>query len=112
MPSANKLNRNMMDVPFSDGYISLGVESIPFLADRPITILRFPHHRSNLLLTVHKSIAFVSIMKDRNVEVYIQYITVQWSIAFDCVYIMASGKIIGEILHLWHRKEQVMYSLS
>ncbi|XP_069694505.1 cytoplasmic dynein 2 intermediate chain 1 [Periplaneta americana] len=56
--SANKLTRNMMDIPFSDGYISLGVENVPFLAGRPITMLRFPHHHSNLLLTVHKNVEF------------------------------------------------------
>jgi hypothetical protein len=68
MPSAKKLNRNMMDIPFSDGYISLGVESIPFLADRPISIVCFPHHHANLLLTVHKNTAFVSITKDGHVS--------------------------------------------
>jgi hypothetical protein len=68
MRSSNKLNRNMMDIPFSDGYISLGVESVPFLADRPVTIIRFPGCRSSLLLTVHNDTALVSTMKDGTVE--------------------------------------------
>jgi hypothetical protein len=67
MLSVNKLNRNMMEIPFSDGYISLGVESVPFLADRPIAIIRFPHCHSSLLLTVHNNTALVSIMKDGSV---------------------------------------------
>ena len=68
MPSANKLHRNMMDIPFSDGYISLGVESVPFLADRPISVICFPHHHANLLLTVHNNTVFVSIIKDGHIS--------------------------------------------
>jgi len=68
MPSANKLHRNMMDIPFSDGYISLGVESVPFLADRPISIVCFPRHHASLLLTVHNNTVFVSIIKDGHVS--------------------------------------------
>ena len=68
MPSANKLNRNMMDIPFSDGYISLGVESVPFLADRPTSIICFARHHANILLTVHNNIAFVSIIKPGHVS--------------------------------------------
>jgi hypothetical protein len=79
MLSANKLNRNMMDIPFSDGYISLGVESVPFLAGRPVTIICFPHRHSSLLLTVHNKTALVSIMNDASVQPSIQYITVQCS---------------------------------
>jgi hypothetical protein len=75
----NKLNRNMMDIPFSDGYLSLGVASVPFLADRPITIIRFPRHHSNMLLTVHKNVIFVSIMQYGNVQVYIPFITLECS---------------------------------
>jgi hypothetical protein len=67
MLSASKLNRNMMDIPFSDGYISLGVESVPFLANRPITLIRFPLRHSSMLLTVHNNIALVSIIKDGDV---------------------------------------------
>ncbi|KDR24443.1 WD repeat-containing protein 60 isoform X2 [Zootermopsis nevadensis] len=62
--NANKFDRNMKDIPFSDGYISLGLASVPFLADRPVTIIRFPRHRSNLLLTVHKNVIF----EDRQTE--------------------------------------------
>ena len=69
MPSANKLHRNMMDIPFSDGYISLGVESVPFLADRPISIVRFPHYHASLLLTVHNNTVFVSIIRDGHVSI-------------------------------------------
>jgi hypothetical protein len=68
MPCANKLNKNMMDIPFSDGYISLGVESVPLLADRPISIVCFPRHHANVLLTVHNNIAFVSMTKDGHVS--------------------------------------------
>jgi hypothetical protein len=64
MLSAKMLNRNMVDIPFSDGYLSLGVESVPFLADIPITIIRFPCCNSSLLLTVHNNTALVCIMKD------------------------------------------------
>lgn len=73
--NANKLNRNMRNIPFSDGYISLGVSSVPFLADTHITIIRFLRHHSNLLLTVHRNIIFVSIIQYRNVLVYVPFIT-------------------------------------
>ena len=62
-PSGNKLHRNMMDIPFSDGYISLGVESVPFLVDRPISVVCFPRHHASLLLTVHNNSVFVSIIR-------------------------------------------------
>lgn len=75
--SMNNLNRNMMDIPFSDGYISLGVESVPFLVDRPVTIIRFPHRHSNLLLTVHNKTTLVSNIKDGSVHSSVQYIAVQ-----------------------------------
>lgn len=68
MPSANKLHRNMMDIPFSDGYISLGVESVPFLADRTISVICFPCHHASHLLTVHNNTVFVSIIKDGHVS--------------------------------------------
>lgn len=77
--NANKFDRNMKDIPFSDGYISLGLASVPFLADRPVTIIRFPRHRSNLLLTVHKNVIFVSIIKNGNVQAYIPFITLKCS---------------------------------
>jgi hypothetical protein len=77
--NTNKLNVNMMDIPFSDGYVSLGVEAVPFLADRPVTIIRFPRHHSNLLLTVHKDIIFVSIIQYGNDQVYIPFFTLMCS---------------------------------
>ena len=48
------LNKNKMEITFSDGFIALGMESLPFLACTNVTALRFPRHHSTLLLSVHK----------------------------------------------------------
>ncbi|PSN50801.1 hypothetical protein C0J52_13915 [Blattella germanica] len=56
---SNMLNKNTKEIPFSDGFISLGIESVPFLAGRTVSDLQFPHLHSNTLLTVHKKIEMV-----------------------------------------------------
>ncbi|KAJ9586214.1 hypothetical protein L9F63_020123 [Diploptera punctata] len=59
---SSMLNRNTMEVPFSEGFISLGVESVPLLAGTSVKSLRFPLHHSMILLTVHKNNVGINVM--------------------------------------------------
>ncbi|XP_067012310.2 cytoplasmic dynein 2 intermediate chain 1 [Anabrus simplex] len=42
---------------FSNGYLSVCAEDVPFLAGRPVTLVRFPPHSASTLLTVHATAA-------------------------------------------------------
>nr|CAD7255791.1 unnamed protein product [Timema shepardi] len=52
--NGGELIMNPVDLGFSDGFTSLGVSDVPFLAERAVTSICFPHHLTTMLLTVHQ----------------------------------------------------------
>lgn len=49
------LKSNKVDLGFSQGFITLGTDSVPFLENRRVTKICFIPHQPNSVLTVHQS---------------------------------------------------------
>jgi len=57
--AGGKLRSNKMDLGFSAGFIALGVDSVPFIADREVSHLSFIPQKPTHLLSVHRSAATI-----------------------------------------------------
>lgn len=51
---------NIDDLPFSDGFVKLSIETVAFLATRPVKIIHYSNVLNKILLTIHSPVEEVS----------------------------------------------------
>ncbi|XP_052127244.1 cytoplasmic dynein 2 intermediate chain 1 isoform X3 [Frankliniella occidentalis] len=75
------LKSNKVDLGFSQGFITLGTDSVPFLENRRVTKICFIPHQPNSVLTVHQSSSDkLSYKDDLPVQLVKRCILCVWSL--------------------------------
>ncbi|KAK3930958.1 Cytoplasmic dynein 2 intermediate chain 1 [Frankliniella fusca] len=74
------LKSNKADLGFSQGFITLGTDSVPFLENRRVTNICFTPHQPNSILSVHESCNKPNVQDDLPEQMVKRCILCLWSL--------------------------------